>query len=104
MEYVYFKCKVNGRNLIMSLPWSLANDNAAHMRSVDGNVMYSMAAVPSTNHEKVELLKSQLSSTDYQAIKYSEGQITAEDYEAMRNQRQQWRDEINQLEVEFNYE
>lgn len=103
MEYVYFRSKVNGRNLIVSLPWSLANDNEAHMRSVDGNIGYSMPEAPSTNFEKIELLKSQLESTDYQAIKYAEGQISAKDYESMRSQRQQWRNEINQLEAELLY-
>ena len=100
MEYIYFRSKVNGINLVVSLPWSLANDLEAHLRSVDGHVVYSMDEVPSTNLEKIALLKLQLDSTDYQAIKFSEGQISAEDYDRMRSQRQQWRDEINQLEDE----
>lgn len=49
-------------------------------------------------HQRIVELKSLLSSTDYQAIKYAEGLINAADYEPIKQQRQAWRDEINQLE------
>lgn len=55
-----------------------------------------------TEEEKTQMriaeLKSLLASTDYQAIKFAEGQISAEDYEPIKLQRQEWRDEINELE------
>ena len=47
---------------------------------------------------EIETLKQKLSDTDYQAIKYAEGQITEEDYRPIREQRQAWRDKINELE------
>ena len=49
---------------------------------------------------KIEVLKKHLSDTDYQAIKYAEGQITEENYKTIREQRQAWRDKINELESE----
>ena len=50
-----------------------------------------------TEHRILEL-KGYLYDTDYQAIKYAEGMISDYDYSAMREQRQTWRDEINELE------
>ena len=47
---------------------------------------------------RIAELKTLLASTDYQAIKFVEGQISAEDYEPIKIQRQEWRDEINELE------
>lgn len=48
--------------------------------------------------QRIEALKQLLDNTDYQAIKYAEGQITPKDYEPIKSMRQQWRDEINELE------
>lgn len=47
---------------------------------------------------RIRELKAQLESTDYQAIKYAEGWLTEEEYAPIKAQRQNWRDEINQLE------
>ena len=47
---------------------------------------------------RINELKKLLSSTDYQAIKYAEGLITEEEYLPIKNQRQEWRNEINELE------
>lgn len=46
-------------------------------------------------------LKKQLISTDYQAIKYAEGRITEEEFSPVSEQRQLWRDEINNLEAQI---
>ena len=46
-------------------------------------------------------LKNKLVLTDYKAIKYAEGVSTLSDYLETKNQRQAWRDEINQLEKEL---
>lgn len=48
---------------------------------------------------EINELKRQLAETDYQAIKYAEGQITEEEYRPIKEQRQIWRDKINELEV-----
>lgn len=44
-------------------------------------------------------LKVLLQKTDYQAIKYAEGFISEADYIHIKEQRQLWRDEINELEA-----
>lgn len=43
-------------------------------------------------------LKQLLTESDYKAIKFAEGQLTEEEYTPIKQQRQAWRDEINQLE------
>ena len=50
------------------------------------------------NQQKIQELKQKLEETDYQAIKFAEGQINGDDYASIREQRQQWRNEINELE------
>jgi hypothetical protein len=46
-------------------------------------------------------LKMKLLQTDYQAIKYAEGMFTLSEYAPIREQRQAWRDRINELESEI---
>lgn len=53
---------------------------------------------------EIESLKQQLTDTDYQAIKYAEGQISEEKYSPIREERQAWRDRINELEIEIESE
>lgn len=53
---------------------------------------------------RVEELKLNLASTDYQAIKYAEGEMSVEDYAPIKEQRRQWRAEINQLQAELDAE
>lgn len=50
---------------------------------------------------RIVYLKGCLCSTDYMAIKYAEGQLSAEEYKSVKEQRQDWRDEINSLETEL---
>ena len=47
---------------------------------------------------EIEELKHKLTDTDYQAIKYAERQISEEEYQPIKEQRQAWRDKINELE------
>ena len=54
-----------------------------------------------TPQMQIEALKQCLSDTDYKAIKYAEGLISEEDYAPIKKQRQQWRNEINLLELEL---
>lgn len=49
-------------------------------------------------NKKIEELKSLLEESDYQAIKFTEGWMSQAEYEPIKNQRQNWRDEINQLQ------
>jgi FtsZ-binding cell division protein ZapB len=47
---------------------------------------------------EIERLKEQLAATDYKAIKHAEGWLTADEYAPIKEQRQQWRARINELE------
>lgn len=53
-----------------------------------------------TPEEEIEMLKRKLSDTDYKAIKYAEGQLTEEEYGPIKQERQSWRNRINELELE----
>ena len=52
--------------------------------------------------DRIAALRHNLISTDYQAIKYSEGEMTEEEYAPIKEQRRQWRREINELEDPMN--
>lgn len=51
--------------------------------------------------KRIAELKSLLQATDYQAIKYAEGFISEEDYLPIKQTRQEYRNEINQLETQI---
>lgn len=50
---------------------------------------------------QIAQLKQNLSDTDYKAIKFAEGLISEEDYAPTKKQRQEWRNQINLLELEL---
>lgn len=58
--------------------------------------------VPYTEKQKAEIeisqLKQKLFDSDYKAIKYAEGQLSEEEYSPIKEERQAWRDRINELE------
>ena len=51
--------------------------------------------------KEIAQLKQRLAETDYQAIKYAEGVLSPDDYASMKEQRQRWRDRINELEGKY---
>lgn len=51
--------------------------------------------------EKIVQLKGKLLNTDYVAIKYAEGEFTEAEFAPIREQRREWRAEINALEAEI---
>ena len=53
------------------------------------------------NNERIKELKKLLQNSDYKAIKYAEGELSNEEYIPIREERKQWRAEINQLEEEI---
>lgn len=53
---------------------------------------------------RISWLMSQLNGSDYKAIKYAEGEMTEEEYAPVKEQRRQWRAEINQLQAELDAE
>ena len=50
---------------------------------------------------RINELKRLLEESDYKAIKYAEGLISEEDYVPIKQERQSYREEINQLEAEI---
>ena len=46
-------------------------------------------------------LKKKLEDSDYKAIKYAEGFISEEEYAPIKEERQNYRTQINQLELEI---
>ena len=50
---------------------------------------------------KIEYLKQQLSQTDYQAIKFAENEISLEEYSQTKTNRANWRQQINELELQL---
>lgn len=53
------------------------------------------------NKKRINELKALLKATDYQAIKYAEGFISEEDYLPIKKTRQEYRNEINELETQI---
>ena len=64
---------------------------------------FELEKIPQTENEKrqeeILQLKQNLLDTDYQAIKYAEGYFSEEEYTPIKEQRQAWRDRINELEA-----
>lgn len=61
-----------------------------------------LANIPQiTTQERIAELKQLLSDSDYKAIKYAEGWFTDEEYAETKAQRQDWRDQINELEEDL---
>lgn len=52
--------------------------------------------------EEIIQLKRDLADTDYKAIKFAEGELTEEEFAPVREQREQWRVRIRELEKEIN--
>lgn len=47
----------------------------------------------------IDECKQNLKRTDYQAIKHSEGLISEEEYKPIKEQREEWRKQINDYEA-----
>lgn len=47
----------------------------------------------------ISVCKQNLKLTDYQAIKHSEGLISEEEYKPIKEQREEWRKQINDYEA-----
>jgi len=51
------------------------------------------------NENRINELKQLLKDSDFRAIKFAEGLYTEREYKPYKEQRQAWRDEINELEA-----
>lgn len=47
---------------------------------------------------EINALKQLLTNSDYKAIKFAEGEMSKEEFAPVREQRQAWRNRINELE------
>lgn len=85
--------------------WNNANGNKFDIEPIDdGTYKISEIVIPEpTEYEKAQeriaVLKSLLAGTDYVVLKIAEGVSTKEDYASVLDIRQQWRAEINELEL-----
>lgn len=62
--------------------------------------VYKLFTAKELAEREIERLKNMLQSTDYKAIKYAEGQMTESEYAKTKTDRQNWRNKINELEVQ----
>ena len=62
--------------------------------------LYERYAPIRANQFQIEVIREQLKDLDYKHHKYEEGFISTEDYEPIKQQRQEYRAEINRLEAE----
>jgi hypothetical protein len=85
--------------------WINANGNKFEIeQNTDGTFVVKEAVIAEpTEYEKAQAriaeLKELLAGTDYVVLKIAEGVATKEDYASVLDIRQQWREEINQLEA-----
>ena len=66
---------------------------------VDGKIVPMPKPANVQAMERIYELKAMLARTDYEAIKFAEGRLSAVEYQTLSDQRQAWRDEINELEA-----
>lgn len=52
--------------------------------------------------KRITELKNKLAATDYQSNKYIEGEYTEEEWKQKKAQRAAWRNEIREIEKDFN--
>ena len=104
MRY-YYKTKEGNGYLNLKTPSN--NENYIQITEEEFNELTKVEEHIPTEEEiakqeklnRINELKKLLSSTDYKAIKYAEGLITEEEYLPIKNQRQEWRNEISELEA-----
>lgn len=84
----------------VEIPETIDFENICDYLYIDGEYIYSPLPVIVDNTARIAELKQNLADTDYIVIKIAEGVATWEDYPKIKEQRQAWRDEINELEKE----
>lgn len=79
---------------------SLPEGDVSDYLYVDNEFIFSEAPWKNATRirEEVNELKAKLKETDYIACKIAEGSATREEYAVMLQQRQEWRNRINELE------
>lgn len=84
-----------------AIPIPQKNGYRAKLNMDDRKVWYDLYKTERQKiEEEIDILKQKLFNTDYKAIKYAEGQLTEEEYGPIKQERQSWRNRINELELE----
>ena len=73
---------------------------------VDGQIIkneenYQKSLQKHDIYKQITELKDKLTTSDYKLFKYLEGELSSEEYELIKRERQEWRNQINQLEEEL---
>lgn len=79
----------------------IENENGEIIDVIEDKVKKEKQEFINLNLLQIEELKQKLFNTDYQAIKFAEGLISEEEYTPIKEQRQAWRDKINELEAQL---
>ena len=75
--------------------------NGKELKVVNGKIVAEKHTATDEELKQLQIaeLKQKLLSTDYLAIKYAEGELTADEYAETKAQRQEWRNQLNELGV-----
>ena len=77
-------------------------DNVTKFAYDDSDYEDAKMFIPVPIEEQIESIKAKLRETDYIALKIVEGAATKEEYADLIEQRQKWRDQINELRNSIN--
>ena len=90
----FLRCNENGRVILIE---NEPTEEQLQAYTLISNEQYQ-------DYLRILDLKKNLADTDYRAIKFVEGALSQQEYEPIRVQRQEWRDEINRLELSLQSE
>ena len=75
--------------------------NGIVVRDGDFSICLEYSQRQKEQYAEIAELKQKLADTDYKALKYADGVLSREEYEPIREQRQKWREKINEIEKDF---
>lgn len=82
----------------IDLPEGFDINQHFNYKVVDGEFVFDEYVPEIPIELQIDNLKKQLEATDYVAVKIAEGAATREEYADLLEQRQKWREQINELE------
>lgn len=77
------------------------NENGDIVNILEDEELRAKEQLKIEGQKEIKELKEKLFNTDYQAIKFAEGLISEEEYAPIKEERQSWRDRINELEAQL---
>ena len=111
-NYILYALNLTEDNRVMSVTYdeyapsecprvkAFPEGNISDYKYINNEFVYDPLPVVIDNSVRIVELKQKLINTDYIVIKITEGAATWDEYPKIKEQRQAWRDEINQLESE----